>query len=52
MNIASLEVVGHRTPIGVGVLAGEKIELTYGDTLRVNVSFDYRGLARTVTLYG
>jgi len=34
------------------VLPGEKIELTYDDFLRVNVSFDYRGPAETVTLYG
>jgi hypothetical protein len=36
----------------IGVLPGEKIELTYGDTLKVNVSFDYRGLAGSATLYG
>jgi hypothetical protein len=36
----------------VGVLPGEKVELTYGDTLKVNVSFDYRGLAMETTLEG
>jgi len=34
------------------VVAGEKIELAYGDTLKVNVSFDYRGPAEPATLYG
>jgi hypothetical protein len=51
MNITGVEVI--RNPgVAIGVVAGEKVELTYGDTLCVNVSFDYRGLARTVTLYG
>ncbi|MBA7572747.1 hypothetical protein ES708_14533 [subsurface metagenome] len=51
MDITGVEVI--RNPgVAIGVVAGEKVELTYGDTLRVNVSFDYRGLARTVTLYG
>ena len=51
MNITGVEVI--RNPgVAIGVVAGEKIELTYGDTLRVNASFDYRGLAERVTLYG
>lgn len=46
--------VRRRNPgvVAIGVVAGEKVELTYGDTLHVNVSFDYRGLAGTATLYG
>ncbi|GAI71453.1 unnamed protein product, partial [marine sediment metagenome] len=51
MNITSIEVI-RPGAAAIGVVAGEKIELTYGDTLKVNVSFDYRGLGETVTLYG
>lgn len=51
MNITGIEI--KRNPgVAIGVVTGEKVELTYGDTLHVNVSFDYRGLARTATLYG
>ncbi len=51
MNIVGIEV-RRNTGVAVGVIAGEKVELTYGDTLRVNVNFDYRGISQTVTLYG
>ncbi|GAI72686.1 unnamed protein product [marine sediment metagenome] len=51
MEITSMEVIRPGV-VAVGVLLGEKIELTYGDTLKVNVSFDYRGLGETVTLFG
>ena len=51
MNITGIEVIRRNPGVAIGVVAGEKIELTYGDTLRVNVSFDYRGLAGTATLY-
>ena len=36
----------------VGAVSPEKLELTYGDTLRITTSFNYRGPARDVTLYG
>ena len=52
MNITGIEVIRRNPGVAIGVVAGEKIELTYGDTLRVNVSFDYRGLAGSATLYG
>jgi len=52
MQITGIEVIKHNPGAAVGVITGEKVELTYGDTLRVNVSFDYRGPAQTVTLYG
>ncbi len=52
MSIIGIEVIRRNPGVAIGVIAGEKIELTYGDTLRVNVSFDYRGLAGTATLYG
>ncbi|GAI60914.1 unnamed protein product [marine sediment metagenome] len=51
MNITGIEVIRPRV-VAIGVVAGEKIELTYGDTLKVNVSFDYRGLARETILEG
>jgi len=51
MNITGIEVIRPGVA-AIGVVAGEKIELTYGDTLKVNVSFDYRGLAGPATLYG
>ncbi|MBA7473491.1 hypothetical protein ES708_03751 [subsurface metagenome] len=51
MNITSMEII-RPSVAAIGVVAGEKIELTYGDTLKVNVSFDYRGLGETVTLFG
>ena len=52
MNITGIEV-RRRNPgvAAIGVVAGEKVELTYGDTLSVNVSFDYRGLAGKATLF-
>jgi len=60
MNTTSIEairhnpgiVVGPNSSVGIGVVAGEKIELTYSDTLKVNVSFDYRGPVGPATLYG
>ncbi|GAI57816.1 unnamed protein product, partial [marine sediment metagenome] len=51
VNITSIEVIRPGVA-AVGVLPGEKIELTYGDTLKVNVSFDYRGLAMETVLEG
>lgn len=50
MNITGIEVIRREHGVAVGVLPGEKVQLTYGDTLRVNVSFDYRGLAMKTTL--
>ena len=52
MQITGIEVVGHNTPIGIRVPVGEKISLTYDQTLRVSVSLNYRGRATTRTLYG
>ena len=52
MNITGLEVIRRNPGVAVGVIVGERIELTYGETLRVNASFDYRGSAQKVTLYG
>ncbi|MBA7693184.1 hypothetical protein ES703_101760 [subsurface metagenome] len=51
MNITGIEVIRPGVA-AIGVVAGEKIELTYGDTLRVNVLFWYRGLARKTILEG
>ena len=53
MDITSVEVIRHPgIAIQVGVAPGEKVELTYGDTLKVTTSFDYRGSAGKATLYG
>lgn len=58
MIITSIEVIRGNHGISanpgpaVQALPGEKVELTYGDTLRVNVSFDYRGPAMETTLEG
>lgn len=52
MNVTGIEVIRRNPGVAIGVVAGEKVELTYGDTLRVSVSFDYRGLAGKATLYG
>ena len=51
MDITSMEVI-RRPGVAIAVVTGKKVELTYGDTLKVNVSFDYRGLAGSATLYG
>ncbi len=51
MNITSMQIIRPGVA-AVGVLPGEKVELTYGDTLKVNVSFEYRGLARETILEG
>jgi len=51
VNITSMQIIRPGVA-AVGVLPGEKVELTYGDTLKVNVSFEYRGLARETILEG
>lgn len=50
--ITGIEVIRRNPGQAVSVLPGEQVELTYGDALRVNVSLDYRGAARSATLYG
>lgn len=53
MNITGIEVIRRNPGVAaIEVLPGEKIELTYGDTLRVYTSFGYRGPAQRSTLYG
>lgn len=53
MQITGIEVVKTNPGVAVvGVIVGEKVELTYGETLRIDVSFDYRGSAGSATLYG
>jgi len=51
VDITSVEVIRH-PGVAIAVVTGEKIELTYGDNLKVNTSFDFRGSRQTVTLYG
>lgn len=36
----------------IGVAPPGKLELTYGDTLRITTAFNYRGPATDITLYG
>jgi len=53
MNIIGLEVIPDSPGgLAIGAVPPEKVELTYGQKLRVNTSFGYRGLATKVTLYG
>lgn len=52
MEIAGLQLIRGNISLETGVLAGETVKLSYGDTLRVNVSFDYRGPVGKATLYG
>jgi hypothetical protein len=53
MNIIGLEVLpGSPGGLAIGAVPQEKVQLTYGQKLRVNTSFGYRGLATRVTLYG
>ena len=52
MDVTSMEVIRRNPGVATRVVAGEKIELTFGDALRVNVSFDYRGLVGLASLYG
>jgi len=52
MNITGIEIIRNNPSAPMGVITGEKVELTYGDTLRVNVSLEYRGRGQVVTLYG
>ena len=51
-SITGVEIIRRNPGVAVRAVAGEKIELNYGDTLRVNASFNYRGLAGSATLYG
>ena len=52
MIITGIEVIRRNPGVAMGVVTGEKVELNIGDTLKVNVSLDYRGQAQTATLYG
>jgi len=47
-----IRALRHRARQVTGVPVGEKVELTYGDALRINTGFDYRGPAQDVSLYG
>jgi len=51
VDITSVEVIRH-PGVAIEVVTGEEIELTYGDTLKVNVGFDFRGSGQSVSLYG
>jgi len=59
MNITSLKVIKNNpgnseavVGVIVGVIVGEKVALTYGDSLRIYVSFDCKSQGGIATLYG
>ncbi len=56
LSITGVQVIrgNHDANMGLAVEAapGEKVGLTYGDSLRVNVRLDYKGPALEATLYG
>jgi len=55
MIITGIEVIKGNTGYNPGNFdpaPGEKIDLTYGDKLRVNTSLEYQGPTQAVTLYG
>lgn len=52
MKINGIQAIRNKSGATIGVAPGGRIELAYGDTLRIYVSFEYRGSAQTVTLYG
>lgn len=58
MFITGIEVIPGNPEVGsnpgslVEVAPPGKLELTYGDTLRVTTGFEYRGPAHDITLYG
>ena len=61
MIITGIEVIrgNHRAeragpgqPASIEVAPPGKLELTYGDTLRITTAFNYRGPATDITLYG
>ncbi len=52
MNIVGIEIIKPDSAGVTSVLPGQKVELTYGDVLRIGVSFDYNGPAGPATLYG
>jgi len=52
LSIIGLEVIRKNPGIPVEVAPPGKLELTYGDTLRITTSSDYRGPAIDIRLYG
>ncbi len=52
MNIVGIEIIKPDSAGVVAVLPGQKVQLTYGDVLRIGASFDYNGPAGVATLYG
>ncbi len=45
MTITGIEVIRHNPGVAVGVPVGEKLTVEVGDTVRVHMTVDYRGLA-------
>ncbi|MBA7681438.1 hypothetical protein ES703_89776 [subsurface metagenome] len=51
MNLRSSTIKGVIGEVGVAAAPGEKLTIMQGDIVRINVAFDYRGLAVDGTLY-
>jgi len=52
MNLVNLEVIRRNAGTPNRATASGKLNLTYGDTLRLTIGFDYRGREENVTVYG
>ena len=52
LSITSIEVIRANPGLALEAVYPEKVELTYGDSLRVNVRLDYKGPKLDATLYG
>ncbi|MBA7608170.1 hypothetical protein ES703_15345 [subsurface metagenome] len=44
MNITGIEVIRHNPGVAIEVVAGERLPVSVGDTVRVHMTVDYRGL--------
>ena len=51
MQISGIQVLRQATAMPIGVDPGQKLEVEVGDTVRVSVSLEYQGKAKSVTLY-
>ncbi|MBA7681439.1 hypothetical protein ES703_89777 [subsurface metagenome] len=51
MNITGIEVIRGNPGVAIGVVAGEKLSVVVGDTVRVHMTVDYRGNAIDGTVW-
>lgn len=52
MRITGVEVLRHKAGASVEARPGQTLQVTYGDTVRITTSFEYRGRPQDITLYG